>query len=644
MSRRFLENKSLLPDLPKLKKTISYGYRVILFGLGLFLSLWLSWGVVTHAQSTGAVQSLTGYLKANDAQVYTIPNLKTGETFYAYIEGTSGNLDPIIALVNKRSDWLTLFKKIGQQIDEAVVDGQDPLVVIPKLLDSKFLAWDDDGGEGYDATLEFKVPQAGDYQLLVSDSPYKETFGEYRLLLGLDAPQVLTGDAESTGVEIASPREMISEPRVAVETFTGSLTSEETSTFFKLQDFQKGDNLYVLVEAISGNLKPTVELRDFGDKLLRTGNFSGTDTQGKFDYQFEEDSNKDFRLFINGSREEEAPTTGEYRLTIGINAPQVLTGNAEPTGPPILQRPIPVQIGLKLQQITGINQKEENFGIVASLRMEYLDPNLAFNPDTCQCRFKQFRGDDFNKLLTEQGLKRPEFTIFNQQGRRWSQNTVVVAFPNGQVFYFERFTATLQAPDFDFRRYPLDKQDFFMQIDSILPKEFYVYQNLEGFSEVGDQLGEEEWIVIESDTKITEQKLNTGNTSSRFSFHFRAKRHLNYYLVRLFMPILIIILVSWLPFFLRDYSKRVDIASGNLLLFIAFNFTLSDDLPRLGYITFLDEILIYMFLVNSIVVSLNVYLRRLEISGHIDKVEKIDRFIIWSYPLLYLVALAVTLT
>ena len=390
-----------------------------------------------------------------------------------------------------------------------------------------------------------------------------------------------------------------------------------------------------MVEATSGDLKPIVELRDYGNKLLRTANFSGESTQVSFSYEFQDNNNADFSLNLRSHIANDIPTTGEYRLLIGINEPKVLTGKVKPTGSPIVQQSIPVQIGLRLQQITGINQKEENFGIVASLRMEYLDPALSFSPDTCQCSFKLFREDKFVNFITENGLSFPAFTLFNQQGKRFSQNKIVVVLSNGRLIYFERFTATLQAPDFDFRRYPLDQQDFFIHIDSILPQEDYVYQELEGFSEIGEQLGEEEWIVTEFDTKITDQDLTTGETSDRFSFHFQAKRHLNYYILRLFIPIFVIIMVSWLPFFLRDYGKRVDIASGNLLLFIAFNFTLSDDLPRLGYVTFLDKILICMFIISGLLVLLNVYLRRLEVTGKADKAAEIDNYTIWGYPILY---------
>ena len=643
MFGKLLGNKSLAHLLSQLKKHISYSYFSVLFVFGLLLSLWLSFGTA-HAQSIGAVQILTGYLDPANVKVYTLPNLKPGDTVYAYIKDTSGNLDPTFGLAKQRSDWVTIIgKDLTEKIDRAVAAKQDPLVTINELADELFLAWDDDSGEGYDAALEFRVPERGNYQLVVYNSPSTETFGEYRLVVGINKPEVLTGEAKPIGDQIVKLEGIVSSAsRVSVEEITGSLTSESPETFFRLKNFFHADDiLYVRVEATTGDLKPIVELRDYGDKLLHTENFSGEQTQASFSYEFQENNNADFSLNLRSHLENDIPTTGEYRLLIGINEPKVLTGNAEPKGLSIVKQPTPVQIGLKLQQITSINQKEENFGIVASLRMEYLDPNLAFSPDTCQCSFKQFSADKFVNFGTEKGLNIPAFTLFNQQGRRSTQNSIVIVFPNGRVIYFERFTATLQAPDFDFRRYPLDQQNFFIHIDSILPEEFYVYQDLEGFSEVGQQLGEEEWIVTAFETKITDQNLSTGNLSARFSFHFQATRHLNYYILRLFIPLLIIIIVSWLPFFLRDYGKRVDIASGNLLLFIAFNFTLSQDLPRLGYVTFLDKILMSMFLVSGLLILLNVHLRRMEILGKVDKISRVDHLIIWGYPLAYLIIFAV---
>jgi hypothetical protein len=121
---------------------------------------------------------------------------------------------------------------------------------------------------------------------------------------------------------------------------------------------------------------------------------------------------------------------------------------------------------------------------------------------------------------------------------------------------------------------------------------------------------------------------------------FEADRHVAYYVVRIFLPVLLIISVSWLIFFLRDYTKRIDLAGANLLLFIAFNFTISGDLPRLGYLTFLDTILVCTFLITGLVLAFNVYLRWLEVGDRMEIAHTLDRHTLWIYPFGYLLTFA----
>jgi hypothetical protein len=171
----------------------------------------------------------------------------------------------------------------------------------------------------------------------------------------------------------------------------------------------------------------------------------------------------------------------------------------------------------------------------------------------------------------------------------------------------------------------------------------FVFRELEGFSEVGKRLGEEQWLLTGYDTRITTETDAVDFPTSSFTFRFHATRHLDYYMYRIFLPIMIIVLVSWFAFFLRDYGKRVDVAGANLLLFIAFNFTISNDLPRLGYLTFLDTFLLTAFVITSLVFLLAVYMKRMETDGKMALTHRIDGFVVWLYPLAYLVGTALTL-
>ncbi|TET35126.1 MAG: hypothetical protein E3J69_05650 [Anaerolineales bacterium] len=599
----------------------------------LVITLILAASVVPgHAQERRSVQILTQRIEAGELHFYQLPDLNAGETLSIYATGTSSNFDPFIALFDGSLEPSVLEESFIDEVEQAIANGQDPFVVLPQVASSIFVAWDDDSGGGYDAVFSKRIPEDGDYQLMVSSSPGRRTFGDYKLLIGINAPEVLTGDALPTDDGIAVLDRAASEIGVAVQEMTGSVTVDKPSSFLTLNPIEAGDTLYIYIEATSGDLAPIIRLQDFGRKTLRTGNLFGEQPSATLEFTFPE-RGSNYVLEISGCCEEGGVSEGEYRLLAGVNTPEVLMGEAATNVKPVFLEPTEVQVGVKLEQITDVDQVSENFSAVASIKMSWVDPKLAFRPDSCQCSFKVLTLPEFRLLIAQNGTRWPEFSILNQQDNRWTQNQNIVVFTDGKINYIERFTTILQAPDFDFRQYPFDTQEFFIRILSLYPEEFYILQDLEGFSEVGENTGEEEWLITDFNTAV-----DSLDSNSQFSFRFQAQRHIDYYVLRIFAPILLIIFISWITFFLKDYGKRIDIGAGNLLLFIAFNFTISDDLPRLGYMTFMDAVLIGTFSISVLIVTLNVFYKRLENRGRGDLAQRIDNFSIWFFLVAYIVA------
>jgi len=159
------------------------------------------------------------------------------------------------------------------------------------------------------------------------------------------------------------------------------------------------------------------------------------------------------------------------------------------------------------------------------------------------------------------------------------------------------------------------------------------FRALEEHSGMGDALGEEEWRIQDVWTEADVVTGATGFESSRYSLGFSADRHLIYYWARIFLPMILLVAVSWANLFLEEYRRRIDIAGANLLVFIAFNFTISSELPRLGYLTFLDGLLVSMFILSAIAVAYNVMLRRMAVSGKEERARAIDWHVtLWGYP------------
>lgn len=303
--------------------------------------------------------------------------------------------------------------------------------------------------------------------------------------------------------------------------------------------------------------------------------------------------------------------------------------------------PLEVAAGIKINQITFVDQKSENYGAVATIRLQWQDPLLAFDPGATGGDPRIMPPKDFAQLARSLGALVPAFEIANQQSRKWEHLALTVLWPDGRVNYYEKSSLTLQAPYFNFTRYPFDHQMFYLEIVSIFPQHLVRFSVLEDLSGLGDLLGEEEWILENARMELSEAEGLSGRPSAKAALAFEGRRHVMYYALRIFLPMLVLVTVSWAIFFLNEYRRRAEIAGANLLVFVAFNWAVSEDLPRLGYLTFLDFLLQWMFVVTGSVIVFNIMLSRIKATGRAELALRLDNYVIkWIYPLGYLAIVA----
>jgi len=335
------------------------------------------------------VQILTENLQLDESHYYNFSNLKKGDTVYVNMERISGNLEPILGITKDRSDFISFEEFYTKEVPQSLEKGLDFTEVFPDFANDYFLAWDDNSGKLSDANLTFQIQEDGDYQLVVAgsyyqlrrDDKYYNTFGKYKLTIALNDEEVLSGEAKPTGHTVVS---QIGKFHIRIQEKTGEIAEDRQYIEFALNTLDQGDTIYVYVETTSGDLKPTIKLRDYGNRLLAFDNISGEDQNAALQYTLKEEG-VNYTLVVRGDSEGEALSEGNFRILIGINASEVLTGKSDTRGRNIFNEPIEVSVALLIDQITDIDQRKENFTVVAYLILDWIDPDFAYNTDICEC-------------------------------------------------------------------------------------------------------------------------------------------------------------------------------------------------------------------------------------------------------------------
>ena len=162
--------------------------------------------------------------------------------------------------------------------------------------------------------------------------------------------------------------------------------------------------------------------------------------------------------------------------------------------------------------------------------------------------------------------------------------------------------------DFDFSKFPFEKQTLNLDFNAFQYDDSY---SLPWMSEVGfDNLyinyldsKSTEWDFYDYDARYGHY--SNMETSLRYpyvSVYFEIERLSNYYVFKVMLPIVFLLLISWSVFWInpKDLESRVTVSIVCLLSLIAYNFVIDNDLPKLGYLTFMDRFILISYIFSGI--------------------------------------------
>ena len=288
-------------------------------------------------------------------------------------------------------------------------------------------------------------------------------------------------------------------------------------------------------------------------------------------------------------------TPGESRAAqtpTGIATNQVLQPPYQEGG-----KPIEILIGLHVVNLTSIDEVNEQFQLDAYLFARWTDTRLAYTPERPQ---DQARNYSVGQIWV------PQLEMINAAAPRTHDETSIMVSPDGRVTYAERLVVKLSSR-FELRRFPFDAQRLIVIIHPFLAygpqikfkldetstwtaSEFQMYSSLA------------QWHLLSLHSQVLMAPTYGGLTVPEARFQINVARRSSFYLWKVFIPLLLMVFLSWAVFWIEasDLSNQIQVAVTTILTVIAFAFAISATMPRLPYLTYIDafflECYIYVFI------------------------------------------------
>ena len=215
--------------------------------------------------------------------------------------------------------------------------------------------------------------------------------------------------------------------------------------------------------------------------------------------------------------------------------------------------------------------------------------------------------------------------------RATARNQVAIG-AGGVVTYSTHFSGLISSYH-DLREFPFDKHDFEILVgslkDDIQTLEFAADQQK---TWIADRLNIEGWevrgVTLSSAPMMIRQ---AGKELSVLSLTISADRSPDYYVYRVMLLLAIVVAMSWVIFWVppSHFEFQIGLGATSMLTAIAFSLSIAGQLPRLGYLTILDKVviwavfLVFLSIVEALVAGLMVIARKEEGALRLDRYSRV---------------------
>ncbi|XP_067838613.1 glycine receptor subunit alpha-3 isoform X3 [Heptranchias perlo] len=221
------------------------------------------------------------------------------------------------------------------------------------------------------------------------------------------------------------------------------------------------------------------------------------------------------------------------------------------------------------------------------LRQQWNDPRLAYSeyPDDSL---------DLDPSMLD-SIWKPDLFFANEKGANFHEvttdNKLLRIFINGSVLYSIRLTLILSCP-MDLKNFPMDVQTCIMQLESFgytMNDLIFEWQE-NGPVQIAEGLTLPQFLLKEEkDLRYCTKLYSTGKFTC-IEVRFHLERQMGYYLIQMYIPSLLIVILSWVSFWINMDAAPARVALGitTVLTMTTQSSGSRASLPKVSYVKAID--------------------------------------------------------
>jgi hypothetical protein len=257
---------------------------------------------------------------------------------------------------------------------------------------------------------------------------------------------------------------------------------------------------------------------------------------------------------------------------------------------PTESHPASVRVALQIRNLGAVDEVKERWDVSGTIIASWEDTALAYRARNAVDRNRAVAASTW----------RPVLIFRNEVEQTKFKNSDIYAEPNGTVVYTEDFNAALST-DLDLRKFPFDSQDLPIVVEpSGKDAELAVLAFDPKLSAVpkARYAALAQWKIVALNGRPDNESL-ADRSMRGVAFRLKIQRNSWPYVWKFIVPLILLVMISWVSFWLshEEFTTKdqLSAAIATLLIVVAYNLVISNQLPKTSYVTYADALLFVSF-------------------------------------------------